>query len=88
MARGKAAGSRSVKKIRFELTRSSIGGIAVICFCLFLWMFLIGVWIGQSVLSPRPEIGGVVGNSSKKMPPPFIRASEKKRVLMKKGGGK
>lgn len=41
-----------VKKIRFELSRSAIGGISVVTFCLFLWMFLLGVWAGQSLLIP------------------------------------
>lgn len=41
-----------VKKLKFELTRSAIGGIAVVTFCLFLWMFLLGVWAGQSLLIP------------------------------------
>jgi hypothetical protein len=46
-----------VKKIKFELTRSSIAGIGVVCFCIFLWMFLLGVWTGQSLLLPgsKPE---------------------------------
>ncbi len=48
-----AAGKRKqVKKYRFELTRASIGGIAVVCFCIFLWLFLLGVWTGQSLLTP------------------------------------
>lgn len=43
---------KPVKKIKFQLTRSSIAGIGVVCFCIFLWMFLIGVWAGQSLLYP------------------------------------
>lgn len=43
---------KQAKKIKFELTRSGIAGIAVISFCLFLWMFLLGVWAGQSLLLP------------------------------------
>lgn len=42
----------AVKKIKFELTRSGIAGIGVVCFCIFLWMFLLGVWAGQSLLLP------------------------------------
>ncbi|MFT5698843.1 MAG: hypothetical protein ACI8ZB_001699 [Desulforhopalus sp.] len=41
-----------VNKIKFELTKSGIGGIGVVVFCLFLWMFLVGVWAGQSLLAP------------------------------------
>jgi hypothetical protein len=43
---------KPVKKVKFQLTRSGIAGIAVVCFCIFLWMFLIGVWAGQSLLYP------------------------------------
>jgi hypothetical protein len=50
MAPGKRR--KPVKKVKFQLTRSGIVGIAVVCFCIFLWMFLIGVWAGQSLLYP------------------------------------
>jgi len=43
---------KPVKKIKFQLTRSGVAGIAIVCFCIFLWMFLIGVWAGQSLLYP------------------------------------
>ncbi|MCK5070742.1 MAG: hypothetical protein KAR01_09370 [Desulfocapsa sp.] len=43
---------KPVKKVKFQLTRSGIVGIGVVCFCIFLWMFLIGVWAGQSLLYP------------------------------------
>jgi len=43
---------KQVKKLKFELTKSGIAGIGVIAFCLFLWMFLLGVWAGQSLLLP------------------------------------
>ncbi len=48
-----AAGKRKqVKKYKFELTKGAIGGIGIVCFCIFLWMFLLGVWTGQSLLMP------------------------------------
>ena len=43
---------KKVKKIRFELTPSAIAGVGVVCFCIFLWMFLLGVWAGDSLLRP------------------------------------
>jgi len=43
------------KKIRFELTYNGIAGIGIVCFCIFLWMFLLGVWTGQTLLLPSPE---------------------------------
>ncbi len=44
------------KKIKFELTIGAIAGIGVVCFCIFLWSFLFGVWAGESLLRPiRPK---------------------------------
>jgi hypothetical protein len=43
---------KPVKKVKFQLTRSGIAGIAVVCFCVFLWMFILGVWAGQFLLYP------------------------------------
>ena len=43
------------RKVRFELTFSGIAGIGVVCFCIFLWMFLLGVWTGQTLLLPSEE---------------------------------
>lgn len=51
-----AARKRRPAKVKFELTRSGIGGIAVVCFCIFLWMFLFGVWTGQSLLRPSEPV--------------------------------
>jgi len=41
---------KQLKKIKFELTRSAIAGVGVICFCIFLWMFLLGVWTSEFLL--------------------------------------
>jgi uncharacterized membrane protein len=46
------AKKKQIKKYKFELTRGAIAGIGVVCFCIFLWMFLFGVWTGQSLLMP------------------------------------
>lgn len=43
---------KQVKKVKFELTASAIAGIGVVCFCIFLWMFLLGVWTGETLLQP------------------------------------
>jgi hypothetical protein len=45
-------GKKAVKTIKFQVTKSGIAGIGVVCFCVFLWMFLLGVWAGQSLLFP------------------------------------
>ena len=38
--------------IHFELGLGGLAGLAIICFCIFLWLFLLGVWAGQTVLLP------------------------------------
>ena len=43
---------KQIKKIKFELTASAIAGVGVVFFCIFLWMFLLGVWTGGSLLQP------------------------------------
>jgi len=66
------------KKLKFELTKSAIAGIAVIAFCLFLWMFLLGVWAGQSLLIPsyiKDEL--VLKDHAQKIGPLIIRAEKK-----------
>jgi len=65
------------KKIRFELGWGAIAGVGVVVFCLFLWMFLLGVWTGQSLLRPAvvdQEIA-VAGKAVKE--PTLLRAERK-----------
>jgi cell division septation protein DedD len=38
--------------IKFDLSLAGLFGVGVVCFCIFLWMFLLGIWSGQTVLSP------------------------------------
>jgi hypothetical protein len=69
-----------VKKVKFELTKSAIAGIGVIAFCLFLWMFLLGVWAGQSLLLPSYVAKEVVAKEPVKKFGPLIIRAEKKVV--------
>ncbi len=64
---------KAVKKVKFQLTRSGIAGIGVVCFCIFLWMFLLGVWAGQSLLFPPV--------SAKQLSPVVHDSGEGKQVL-------
>jgi hypothetical protein len=52
------------KKVKFEVTRSGIAGIGIVCFCIFLWMFLLGVWTGQSMLLPTSKVEKTVAQKS------------------------
>jgi len=65
------------KKVKFELTKSGIGGIGVIVFCLFLWMFLLGVWAGQTLLSPHSSGKAGTAQQLEKNSTQLIRADKK-----------
>ncbi len=41
-----------VKHFAFNLTLSGVAGIALATFCLFLWMFFLGMWAGRTIISP------------------------------------
>ncbi len=82
MARSAASSRKKPVKIKFELTRGAVFGAAVIGFCLFLWMFLIGVWTGQSILSPHPAVKSLTDKKAKSGPPPFIKAVDKKKIIL------
>ncbi|HSH12433.1 MAG TPA: SPOR domain-containing protein [Desulfurivibrionaceae bacterium] len=57
-----AANGKKGFRLRFELSLSGLLGVMVVCFCIFLWMFLLGLWAGQTGLisgksfSSRPAI--------------------------------
>ncbi len=68
------------KKLKFELTKNAIAGIAVITFCLFLWMFLLGVWTGQSILLPSYLKNEAVAEKAVKKIGPLVIRAEKKIV--------
>jgi hypothetical protein len=44
--------TRKKKKIKFELTPGGLLGLGAVLFCVLLWMFLLGVWAGQTILLP------------------------------------
>lgn len=69
-----------VKKLKFELTKSAVAGIGVIAFCLFLWMFLLGVWAGQSLLLPSYEKNELVAKEPLKTIGPLVIRAEKKVI--------
>jgi len=71
------------KKLKFELTKSAIAGIGVITFCLFLWMFLLGIWVGQSLLLPSYDKNeAAIREPVHKIGPLVIHAE--KKVVKKK----
>lgn len=52
-----AAARRGKKKtvVKIELGWGGLLSLAVVFFCVFLWMFLLGIWAGHSILAPVGE---------------------------------
>ncbi|MDU9049574.1 MAG: hypothetical protein Q3M30_12035 [Candidatus Electrothrix sp. Rat3] len=50
-----AAQKAPVRHFTFHLTLSGVAGIALATFCLFLWMFFLGMWAGRTIISPCPS---------------------------------
>jgi hypothetical protein len=72
---------KQIKKLKFELTGSGAIGIGVIMFCLFLWMFLLGVWAGQSLLLPSyGKKVSIVDKSADQLSEPLVIKAVKKAV--------
>jgi hypothetical protein len=51
------AASRKKKKftLHFDLGIGGLLSVGIVVFCIFLWMFLLGVWTGQTLLEPSGE---------------------------------
>ncbi|MFP7755369.1 hypothetical protein ACLG6S_12085 [Thermodesulfobacteriota bacterium B35] len=67
------------KRFRFQLGLAGVAGIGVVLFCLFLWMFLLGIWAGQTIL--LPSAGPQVGTGLPAASTPLIRPQGKKRPV-------
>jgi len=49
--------------VSIELGLGGLLGLAVASFCIFLWMFLFGMWTGQSVLQTSDDLQPIKGES-------------------------
>ena len=85
MARKKKPATRkkrkAPKRFRFQLSLVGVAGIAVVAFCLFLWMFLLGIWAGQTILLPSASSGNTKTSgpaSSNEQPVKILKPAGKK----------
>lgn len=46
---------RKAKAFRIELGWRGMFGLMVVCFFLFFWMFVLGIWAGQTILLPSRD---------------------------------
>jgi len=75
---------KKAKRFQFQLGLTEVAGIAVVCFCLFLWMFLLGIWAGQTILLPRDGAltpGRTAVHKAKTGSPPLIRPRHVKKQV-------
>ncbi len=75
---------KSSKKYRFQVSMANIAGIGVVMFCLFFWMFLLGIWAGQTILFPAAPAGkGKVSHatSAADSPVQILKPAGKKRPV-------
>ena len=81
---------KPVKEVKFQMTRSGIAGIAVVCFCVFLWMFIFGVWVGQFLLYPpvsKVKLSSTLrdsGEGKQVLDVIQIEAKKKKKIIKNK----
>lgn len=46
---------KSTPAFTFSLGWLGVASVTVVALCIFLWMFMLGVWAGQTVLLPPKE---------------------------------
>lgn len=49
----------------FQLGWTGLAGVTVVAFCLFLWMFILGVWAGQTILLPKAKGKKIVSSKQR-----------------------
>ncbi len=88
--KGRPKKKKGPKRFRFQLGLAGVAGIGVVLFCLFLWMFLLGIWAGQTILLPtapgRSLSGGQDARTAEEAAAPVIRPEGKKKAVPRTGG--
>jgi hypothetical protein len=76
---------KTAKRFRFQFSLTGVAGIGVVAFCLFLWMFLLGIWAGQTILLPSDSPGKnkISGHASSNEQPVRILKPEGKKSPVK-----
>lgn len=78
--------SSAGKAFLFQLSLGGIVSIAIVSFCLFLWMFLLGIWAGQTILLPaaRPAVSDRTGKDKVQEKPLASRAKTRQAAPAEK----
>ncbi len=76
-----AAKKKKKPLIRLEMGWGGLCGFAVVAFCLLLWMFIFGIWTGQSVLHGPSRVADKVarlGHKAARLLDSGVRQAEKR----------
>jgi hypothetical protein len=60
---------RKPKAFRIELGWRGMLSLILVCFCLFFWMFVLGIWAGQTILFPQRDSRMGTAIAPKQNPP-------------------
>jgi hypothetical protein len=60
------------KAFRIELGWRGMFSLILVCFCLFFWMFVLGIWAGQTILFPQRDSRMGPANAVQQSPPARI----------------
>ena len=80
---------KTPKRFRFQLGLPGVAGISVVAFCLFLWMFLLGLWAGRTILLPAPDSSRAKASHStpvEKSPVKILKPDGKKHPVAPRNG--
>jgi len=63
---------KRAKAFRIELSWRGMLSLILVCFCLFFWMFVLGIWAGQTILFPKKVTRMATSAVVKQVPPARI----------------
>ena len=67
------------KAFRFEIGWGGMCGLVVVGFCVLLWMFLLGIWAGQTILLPTRATTPAAQPAQPAQPPAQVAPAQTKR---------
>ena len=75
-----AAPKAPARHFNFQLSINQVAGVTLVTFCLFLWMFFIGVWAGRTIISPCPSAPAARKNTQEAQPIVQLEATSPKTI--------
>ena len=79
--------------VRFELGLLGMFTLTLVTGCIFFWMFIIGIWAGQTILQPTPgeeksplaKLAGALQAGNPAAPVPIANSEQKKNMAPESG---